>query len=241
MIQNAEQWEIPRYWHAETKVDEPNLVENLQAHRIGHVDPILVIITDTTVTGGDMKYSGLSLAEALVGVTYPVESAPGESGNSPIYVVGDILGNASVPTSGAVVSRLFTQDGQPWYNMYLDTVKHRNRWAIEKFYNGDMRFPENELERNGFRRAAHADPHTVVVNDTMTNTGDMGGTASRSPRSSPGRSTMSNSGRTRPEWRCSPATWSETYSATTPRPLGTWLPTWPSPHPDTRSIPPTRW
>ena len=133
-----------------------------------------MVITDTTITGGDMLYYGLSLAEARAGVIYPVEPAPGELGLSRFYVVGDILGNVSDPTRGAVVSRVFEQDGTTWYNIYLDTVRSGDRWMIEKFYNGDMRFTASLLDQNDMRRVAHADPHTVIVNDSTTSTGEIG-------------------------------------------------------------------
>ncbi len=174
VVENAGRWEIPRYWDFATKVDEQNLVENLHAQRVGHIDPVLVIITDDTITGGFMQYTGLSLAEANAGVIYPVEPAPGEWGNSPLYVVGDVLGNVSDPNHGAVVSRVFEQDGRWWYNTYLDTARSGDRWMIEKFYNGDFRFPESVLIQNGDRRVAHADPHIVIVNDSTTSTGEIG-------------------------------------------------------------------
>ncbi|WP_440950735.1 carbohydrate-binding protein [Methanosphaerula subterraneus] len=175
VVWNAGRWEIPGYWNHDFTVDEQNLVENLQARRVGHVDPILVIITDTTVTGGDMQYTGLSLAEALAGVVYPVEPAPGESPSiSPIYAAGDILGNVSDPTRGEIVSKVFERDNETWYNTYIDTVRSTDRWMIEKFYNGDFRYPESVLNQSDLRRVAHADPHIVIVNDTTTSTGEIG-------------------------------------------------------------------
>ncbi len=175
VVQSAGRYEIPSFWHHDLKVDEQNLVENLQAHRIGHIDPILVIITDETVTGGDMKYTGLSLAEALAGVVYAVEPAPGESSVYPnVYVVGDILGNVTNPNLGSVIAGVGDSDGTTWYRVYFDAVRSGDRWILDEFYNNDMAFTASLLDQNGMRRVAHADPHTVIVNDTMTNTGDIG-------------------------------------------------------------------
>jgi hypothetical protein len=122
-----------------------------------------------------MLYYGLSLAEARAGVLYPVEPEPGSPNSFPAsYVVGDLLGNVSDPTRGSVVSRSFEQDGATWYTVYLDTVRSGDRWMIEKFYNGDMSLSTGDLDRMGMRRVAHADPHTVIVNDSTTSTGEMG-------------------------------------------------------------------
>jgi hypothetical protein len=172
--QNAGRWEIPRYWHGDFEYTEEQLA-NEHAHRVAHVDPVLVIITDHTITGGDTLYYGLSLAEARSGVLYPVEPDPGYPNSFPAsYVVGDILGNVSDPTRGSVVSRSFVQDGVTWYTVFLDTVRSGDRWMIEEFYNGDMSFSTSDLDRMGMRRVAHADPHTVIVNDSTTSTGEMG-------------------------------------------------------------------
>ena len=134
-----------------------------------------VIITDDTITGGDMLFYGLSLAEAKTGGAYWVEQPPGESSGYPnSYVAGDILGNVSDPDRGSVVSEVYESDGAPWARVYFDTVRSGDRWMIEKFYNGDMGFPMNTLGRNESRRVAHADPHTVIINDTTTNTGEIG-------------------------------------------------------------------
>ncbi len=173
-VQNAGRWQIPRYWHGNLEYTEQALVENLHAQRVGHIDPVLVIVTDHTITGGDMLYYGLSLAEVNAGAIYPFEPAPGDSGLSPIYIAGDILGNVSDPTRGEIVSRVFERDNETWYNVYLDTVQPGDRWMIETFYNGDFRYPESVLIRSDMRRVAHADPHIVTVNDSTTSTGEMG-------------------------------------------------------------------
>lgn len=175
VVQNAGRWEIPRYWHGDLQYTEEQLVDNEQARRVAHVDPVLVTITDETITGGDMQYTGLSLAEAKTIGAYWVEQPPGESsGYSNSYVAGDILGNVSDTNRGAVVSRVYESDGAPWARVYFDTVRSGDRWMIEKFYNGDMGFPMNMLGQNESRRVAHADPHTVIINDTTTNTGEIG-------------------------------------------------------------------
>ncbi len=174
VVENAGRWEIPRYWNHDTRVDEQNLVENLHAQRVGHVDPVLVIITDHTITGGDMLYYGLSLAEVNAGAIYPVEPAPGDSGLSPIYIVGDILGNVTDSNRGAVVSRVYEADGATWYRVYFDAVRSGDRWVLDEFYNNDMGFTASLLDQNDMRRVAHADPHTVIINDTTTNTGEIG-------------------------------------------------------------------
>ncbi|MEN6517380.1 MAG: carbohydrate-binding protein [Methanospirillum sp.] len=174
VVENAGRWEIPSYWNHETRVDEQNLVENLHAQRVGHVDPVLVIITDQTITGGDMLYYGLSLSEANAGVIYSVEPAPGDSGLSPIYIVGDILGNVSDPTNVSVVTTVFQQDDGWWYRTYFHTARSGDRWMIEKYYNGDISFREDQLAKNDMRRVAHADPHIVIINDSTTSTGEIG-------------------------------------------------------------------
>ncbi len=85
-----------------------------------------VIITDPTITGGDMQFTGLSLAEAKTVGAYWVEQPPGESSGSPYsYVVGDILGNVSDPNRGSVVSRVYESDGAPWARVYFDAVRVR--------------------------------------------------------------------------------------------------------------------
>ncbi len=173
--QHAGRWEIPRYWHGDLEYTESQLVENENARRVAHVDPVKVIITDPTITGGDMQYTGLSLAEAKTTGAYWVEQPPGESTGSPYsYVAGDILGNVSDPNRGSVVSRVYELDGAPWARVYLDAVRSGDRWMIDKFYNNDMGYPMNLLGQNESRRVAHADPHTVIINDTTTNTGDIG-------------------------------------------------------------------
>ena len=173
--QNAGRWEIPGFWNQDQKVDEGNLVENLHAHRIGHVDPVLVVITDETITGGDTLYYGLSLSEALGGMTYWVEPPPGEPLGLPnVYLVGDILGNVSDQNRGAVVSSVYESDGMTWYRVYFDAVRSGDRWILDKFYNNDMGFTESQLGQNDMRRVAHADPHTVIINDPTTNTGEIG-------------------------------------------------------------------
>jgi hypothetical protein len=167
VVRNAGRWEIPRYWHQESTVDEQNLVETLHPRRVGHVDPVLVIITDPTVTGGDMQYAGLSLAETLAGVVYPLEPAPGETGMSPLYVPGDILGG------GTLVMSVDLENGpEPYYTTY-DVVKSGDRWEIRKLWHGDFGIYESQLIGMGARRTAHADPHIVVVNDTTITGGDM--------------------------------------------------------------------
>jgi PKD repeat protein len=167
-------WEIPKYWHGNFQVDEQNLVVNLHAYRVAHADPVLVVITDPTITGGDMQYTGLSLAEVLAGTVYPVEPAPGEPGaGTPLYVTGDILNNTYAPAGGTLIGREYTDNSQIYYRTY-DVVKNGDRWEIDSFdYNG-FGLPEETLISMGMRRLAHADPHTIIVNDTITNTGDTG-------------------------------------------------------------------
>ncbi len=166
----------PDYWNHDFKVDEQNLVENLQARRIGHVDPVLVIITDATITGGDMLYYGLSLSEVLAGGIYPLEPAPSElSAYSPLYIFGDILGNTSRPAVGGAVSSVYADEhNATWYWVYYNTAKTGDRWIIETFIGGAEPYSEANLPLTFERRIAHADPHTVVVNDSMTNTGEFG-------------------------------------------------------------------
>jgi hypothetical protein len=173
--QNAGRWEIPRYWHGDLEYTEEQLVQNSRARRVAHVDPVSVIITDTTITGGDMLYAGLSLWETRHGVLYAVEPPPGElSGYPNVYVVGDILGNVSSPDRGSVVASVYESDGATWYRVYYDAVKRGDRWVLDKYYNNDMGYTALLLDQNGMRRVAHADPHTVIVNDTTTSTGDIG-------------------------------------------------------------------
>jgi PKD repeat protein len=174
VVSRAGRWEIPKYWHGNFQVDEQNLVVNLHAYRVAHADPVLVVITDPTITGGDMQYTGLSLAEVLAGIVYPVEPAPGEPGaGTPLYVTGDILNNTYAPAGGTLIGREYTDNGQIYYRTY-DVVKNGDRWEIDSFdYNG-FGLPEETLISMGMRRLAHADPHTVIINDTITNTGDMG-------------------------------------------------------------------
>ena len=113
--QNAGRWEIPRYWHDDLEVHRRRTFERMHARRAAHVDPVLVIITDDTITGGDMLYYGLSLAEAMAGGVYSVEQPPGESSGYPnSYIVGDILGNVSDHERGSVVSEVYESDGAPW-------------------------------------------------------------------------------------------------------------------------------
>ena len=85
MVKNRNRWEIQKYWHENFQVDALQ-VFNLSLHRIDHVDPHFVIITDQTITSGGQSYFRLSLGEILGG-TPPV---PQEqivlvlpSGNSP--------------------------------------------------------------------------------------------------------------------------------------------------------------
>ncbi len=168
VVLNGTRWEIPKYWHGELEVDEQNLIANLHANRVAHVDPILVTITDPTITGGDMKYTGLSLAEALAGVVYPIEPAPGEpAGISPLYVVGDIL-------DVGLVASVSTSGGQTSYRTYDSLVKKGDFWMIEMYYNGDFGWPEEMLISQGHRRIGHTDPHLAIVNDTTTSTGEIG-------------------------------------------------------------------
>ncbi|NLX48877.1 MAG: hypothetical protein GXY82_03180 [Methanospirillum sp.] len=160
--ENGERWEIPRYWHQDQKVDEQNLVENLHAFRIGHVDPVNVVITDTTITGGDQVYAGLSLWEVLHGAVYWVE----DSGNSPLWLTGDI-------SNGTLIAGVLQPGDDPYYTTY--GVTHQGeRWYIEKYWHGEDNLFETWLWENGFRRTAHADPHFVVVNDTTLTGGDIG-------------------------------------------------------------------
>ncbi|MEN6343330.1 MAG: hypothetical protein ABFC89_12325, partial [Methanospirillum sp.] len=81
--QNGGRWEIPRYWHGDLQYTEQQLVVNEHAHRVAHVDPVRVIITDHTITGGDTLYYGLSLAEVRAGVIYWVEPEPGSPSSIP--------------------------------------------------------------------------------------------------------------------------------------------------------------
>ena len=74
--QDAGRWVIPRYWHNDLEYTDENLA-TMHASRVAHVDPVRVIITDQTITGGDVLYYGLSLAEAKAGVVYAIEPAPG--------------------------------------------------------------------------------------------------------------------------------------------------------------------
>ncbi len=169
-ISGAGRWEIPKYWQGDFRVDEPTLVASLHAHRAAHADPVLVIITDPAVTGGDMKVTGLSLAEALSGVAYPVEPAPGEPGSGvPLYVTGDILSNSYAPGGGTLIGG-FSNNSQ-LYSTY-DVVKNGDRWEIDNFDFYGFGLPESYLIGSGMRRIAHANPHTVLVNDTASNTGD---------------------------------------------------------------------
>ncbi|MEN6341567.1 MAG: carbohydrate-binding protein [Methanospirillum sp.] len=169
VVQDAGRWEIPRYWHQELKVDEQNLVESLHARRVGHADPVIVIITDATVTGGGMQYAGLSLAEALAGKAYPVAPAPGEpSPSSPLYLEGDIAGEhwliAGVTTEN---------QPEPAYSTY-SVFQHGDRWYIEKYWHGNDNFPESWLREHNFTRTHHADPHTIIINETTLTGGDFG-------------------------------------------------------------------
>ena len=169
-ISGAGRWEIPKYWQGGFQVDEQTLVASLNAHRVSHADPVLVIITDPTVTGGDMKVTGLSLAEALPGVAYPVEPASGEAGSGvPLYVSGDILSNLYASAGGTLIGG-FNNDSQ-LYSTY-DVVKNGDRWDIDYFDFYGFGLPESYLISSGMRRIAHADPHTVLINDTASNTGD---------------------------------------------------------------------
>ena len=173
--QNAGRWEIPRFWHGDLEYTESQLAVNEQAHRVAHVDPVMVIITDETITGGDMLYYGLSLAEARSGVLYAVEPPPGGGSGYPnTYVVGDILGNVSDPNRGSVVSSVHDSDGTTWYRVHFDAVRSGDRWILDPFYNNDMAFSWSYLDQNDMRRVAHADPHTVIINDTTTNAGEIG-------------------------------------------------------------------
>ena len=160
--QNAGRWEIPRYWNQDQKVDEQNLVESLDAHRIGHVDPVNVVITDETITGGDQRYTGLSLWEVLRGAIYWVE----DSGNSPRWLTGDI-------SNQTLIAGVLQPGDDPYYTTY--GVTHRGeRWYIEKYWHGEDNLFESWLWENGFRRTAHADPHFIVINDTTLTGGDIG-------------------------------------------------------------------
>ena len=134
-----------------------------------------VIITDQTITGGDMLYEGLSLAEARSGVLYAVEPEPGGSSGYPnTYVVGDILGNVSDRDHGVVVTGSSESDGDTWYRVRFGAARSGDRWMLDDYvYNFDS-FTWSLFDRSHMRRVAHADPHTVIVNDTMTNTGDIG-------------------------------------------------------------------
>ena len=173
--QNGGRWEITRYWHGDLALPEHVLVEGEHAHRVAHVDPVKVIITDSTITGGFMLYYGLSLSEVRHGAMYPVEPEPGSVDSfPPSYVVGDILGNVSDPDRGSVVSSVYEQDGRAWFRVYFDAVRSGDLWILDKFYNDDMAFPASALGQTGMRRVAHADPHTVIINDTTTNTGEIG-------------------------------------------------------------------
>jgi PKD repeat protein len=173
VVKNDTGWEIPKYWHGDFELTEVQ-ADTLDLHRVDHADPILVIITDPEVTGGDMQYADLSLAEARAGVVYPVEPAPGEPGSgTPLYVTGDILNNSYAPAGGTLIGRVYTNNGQIYYRTY-DVAKNGDRWEIDWFdYNG-FGIPEDVLIGMGMRRIAHADPHTLIVNDTATNTGDIG-------------------------------------------------------------------
>jgi hypothetical protein len=168
---NGTRWEIPLYYNHRDEFTESSIAA-ADLRRIDHVDPILVVITDPTVTGGDIQYTGLSLAEALAGVIYPVEPAPGEPGSGfPLYVAGDILNTTSVSGGGTLIGATFTSDGQLFYRTYA-VVREGDRWVIESFdYNG-FGLPEEVLISTGMRRIAHADPHTIQINDTISNTGD---------------------------------------------------------------------
>ena len=67
VVKNGSRWEIQKYWHGDLQLTEAG-IDTSGIHRIDHGDPIIVIITDPTITGGDMQYTGLSLAEARAGV-----------------------------------------------------------------------------------------------------------------------------------------------------------------------------
>ena len=162
--QNAGQWQIPRFWHQDDRVDEQNLVESWGARRVDHVDPVNVVITDTTITGGDQFYTGLSLWEVGNGAVYWIE----DSGNSPIWLEGD-LSNGSL-IGGAEIEN----QPEPLYAVFGDVTHRGDRWYIEKYWHGSDTFPESDLWNLGFRRTAHADPHFIVVNDTTLTGGDIG-------------------------------------------------------------------
>jgi hypothetical protein len=167
-------WEIAMFWHGDLELTDRQ-ADRFALRRIAHADPVVVIITDSTITGGDMLYYGLSLAEVRAGVLYAVEPAPGESSGYPnVYVVGDILGNVTDPTRGSVVSQVYESDGATWYRVYFDAVRSGDRWILDDFYNNDMAFTASLLDQNDMRRVAHADPHTVIINDSMTSTGEIG-------------------------------------------------------------------
>ena len=161
--QNAGRWEIPRYWHQDQKVDEQNLVESLDARRIGHVDPVRVVVTDTTITGGDQLYAGLSLWEVLHGAIY----WPEDSGNSPLWLEGDIAGEHSL-----IAGVMTENQSEPLYSIY-SVFRHGDRWFIEKYWHGNDNFPESWLRENNFTRTHHVDPHFIVINDTTITGGDM--------------------------------------------------------------------
>ncbi|MEN6342993.1 MAG: carbohydrate-binding protein, partial [Methanospirillum sp.] len=78
------------------------------------------------------------------------------------------------PNRGSVVSGAHDDNGVTWYRVYFDAVRSGDKWVLDKFYNNDMAFTAALFDKNDMRRVAHADPHTVIINDSTTNTGEIG-------------------------------------------------------------------
>ena len=107
---------------------------------------------------------------------YPVEPAPGDGRAYPrLYIVGDILGNVSDPTRGEVVSRVFERDvTRRGTRVYFDTVQVRRPLDDREVLQRRLADTRGVLDQSDMRRVAHADPHTVIVNDSTTSTGEIG-------------------------------------------------------------------
>ena len=157
------------YWHRDLQGRRAEqLVGNEQAHRTAHVDPVARDHHGSRPSPAATCSTTASRSRrGRAGVLYAVEPAPGGSSGYPsIYVVGDILGNVSGPNRGAVSRASTRRTGSRGTRVYFDAVRSGDRWMIDMFYNNDMGFTWSLLDQNGLRRVAHADPHTVIVNDS---------------------------------------------------------------------------